>query len=194
MFLAKTSGLFRSRSGLNHHRRMKRINVVGINTDHPATGTSLEELENYDNQDSTNVEEYSSVSPSCPLKEAPAAAGWYSTNYDEYLFTEGSKNEEQEKGEPKGGEVEEIEFLSTGVGGVAQQNHTNYSFTIDENIEKDMEISFSSFGKEDAEEKIRVESSGQVSTEELNKRFDEFIRKMKERLRTEAAGQKLIMV
>lgn len=191
VFLAKTSGLFRSRSGLDHQRRIQKINVVGIQMDHPATGTSLEELENYDNQESTDVKEYSHVSPSCPLKEAPAG-GWNSTNHDEYLLAEGSKNEEQEKSEAEEGEVEDIGFLSTGVGGGAQKDHTNYSFTNDENIEKDSESRF--LFEKDAEEKSRLESSALVSTEELNKRFDEFIRKMRERLRIEAAGQKLIMV
>ncbi|KAL8098718.1 hypothetical protein AgCh_031456 [Apium graveolens] len=194
VFLAKTSGLLRSRSGLDHQRRIQKINVVGIQMDHPATGTSLEELENYDNQDSTNVKEYSPASPNCPLKEAPSGGAWDSTNHDEYLFPEGSKNEEQEKSEAKEGEVQDIGLLSAGVGRGAQQDHTNYSFTNDENIEKDSESSFLSFAKEDAEDKSRLESSALVSTEELNKRFDEFIRKMRERLRTEAAGQKLIMV
>lgn len=189
VFLAKTSGLLRSRSGLDHQRRIQKFNLVGIQVDHPATGTSLEELENYDNQDSTDVKEYSPVSPNCPLKESPAGGGWDSNNH-----ADGSKNEEQEKSEPKEGEVEDIGFLSTEVGGGAQQDYTNYFFTKNENIEKDSESSFLSFGKEDAEEKSRLESSALVSIEELNKRFDEFIRKMRERLRTEAAGQKLIMV
>lgn len=197
VFLAKTSGLLCSRSGFDHHRWRKKINVDGIQMDHPATGTLSEEqpslLENNDNQDSPNVENYSSVSPNCPLKEALAAAGWDSTDHDEYLLTEGSKNEEQEKGQTKEGRVEEIGFSSTGVGGGSQQDHTNYSFNNDENIEKGSESSFL-FGKDDAEEISRLESIKMLSTEELNKRFDEFIRKMKERLRIEAAGQKLIMV
>lgn len=193
VFLAKTSGLLRSHSGRDHQRRIQKINVVGIQMDHLATGTSLEELENYDNQESTDVKEYSPVSPNCPLKEAPAGGAWDSTNHDEYLLIKGSKNEEQEKSEAKEGEVEDIGLLSTGVGQGAQQDHTNYCFTNDEDIEKDSE-SILSFGKEDAEDKIRSESSALVSTEELNKRFDEFIRKMRERLRIEAAGQKLIMV
>ncbi|KAL5803879.1 hypothetical protein ACOSQ3_030679 [Xanthoceras sorbifolium] len=47
--------------------------------------------------------------------------------------------------------------------------------------------------EEEAEEEER-EGNGMLSTEELNKKFDDFIRKMKEELRIEAQGQQLVMV
>ncbi|XWS09684.1 hypothetical protein CRYUN_Cryun39dG0010100 [Craigia yunnanensis] len=45
----------------------------------------------------------------------------------------------------------------------------------------------------DREEEVELEGNRALSTEELNKRFDEFIRKMKEELRIEAR-QQLVMV
>ncbi|KAL1811426.1 hypothetical protein ACET3Z_021491 [Daucus carota] len=195
VFLAKTSGLLRSRSGIDHRRRIKSIDTVSIQMHHPATGTSLEELENYHNQEVADVAEYSYVSPDSSLKDVPAAAGWGSTNHDEDLFSEEGKNVNGgERGEAKEGEVEETGFLSTELGRGAEEDHTDYPFTNDQNTEIDSGGSFFSFKKEDADENCQLESSGLVSTEELNKKFDEFIRKMKERLATEEAGQKLIMV
>ncbi|KAJ0101695.1 hypothetical protein Patl1_03963 [Pistacia atlantica] len=46
---------------------------------------------------------------------------------------------------------------------------------------------------EEEEEEEEREQNGMISTEELNKKFEDFIRKMKEELRIEAR-QQLVMV
>ncbi|KAL3508382.1 hypothetical protein ACH5RR_027783 [Cinchona calisaya] len=62
----------------------------------------------------------------------------------------------------------------------------------EENIEKDSEIADFLW-----EEQVQVEGGGQMekmSAEELNKKFEDFIRKMKEELRIEAQQQYLVVV
>lgn len=75
-------------------------------------------------------------------------------------------------------------------------NGSTFIVENDEENDKDSESVFAFEDKdeeEDDEEEETRESMGMLSTEELNKKFDEFIRKMKEELRIEAQ-QQLIMV
>ncbi|GLU23914.1 hypothetical protein SLE2022_398880 [Rubroshorea leprosula] len=72
------------------------------------------------------------------------------------------------------------------------EDDENEDFSEEEEV-KGIEGSYSTVQEVEEEEEEREEGNGLLSTEELNKKFDEFIRKRKEELRIEAR-QQLIMV
>lgn len=63
----------------------------------------------------------------------------------------------------------------------------------EEDVSKDHEFLFNGGKEEEEMEYEDEEENGRLSTEELNKKFDDFIRRMREDLRIEAR-QQLIMV
>ena len=103
---------------------------------------------------------------------------------------ETGKSAGDEEGEAGGGEEsrssiseEEEEEEETGsfvLEEKKEQNESVSEFLIEERIEED-------------DEEEEEEGSGTLSTEELNKKFDDFIRRMKEEIRIEAQ-QQLVMV
>ena len=101
---------------------------------------------------------------------------------------ETGKSAGDEEGEAGGGEEsrssiskEEEETSSFVLEEKKEQNESVSEFLIEERIEED---------DDDEEEE---EGNGTLSTEELNKKFDDFIRRMKEEIRIEAQ-QQLVMV
>ena len=100
---------------------------------------------------------------------------------------ETGKSAGDEEGEAGGGEEsrssiskEEEETSSFVLEEKKEQNESVSEFLIEERIEED-------------DEEEEEEGSGTLSTEELNKKFDDFIRRMKEEIRIEAQ-QQLVMV
>ena len=100
---------------------------------------------------------------------------------------ETGKSAGDEEGEAGGGEEsrpsiskEEEETSSFVLEEKNEQNESVSEFLIEERIEED-------------DEEEEEEGSGTLSTEELNKKFDDFIRRMKEEIRIEAQ-QQLVMV
>ena len=101
---------------------------------------------------------------------------------------ETGKSAGDEEGEAGGGEEsrssiskEEEETSSFVLEEKKEQNESVSEFLIEERIE------------EDDDEEEEEEGNGTLSTEELNKKFDDFIRRMKEEIRIEAQ-QQLVMV
>ena len=94
---------------------------------------------------------------------------------------ETGKSAGDEEGEAGGGE----ESRSS----ISKEEEETSSFVLEEKKEQNESVSEFLIEEEEEEE----EGNGTLSTEELNKKFDDFIRRMKEEIRIEAQ-QQLVMV
>ncbi|TYI85399.1 hypothetical protein E1A91_D05G439500v1 [Gossypium mustelinum] len=74
-----------------------------------------------------------------------------------------------------------------------EDNEESEAYEPEEEEEEDIEES-ENYEPEEEEEEELMEGNNMLSTEEMNKRFDEFIRKMKEGLRIEAQQQLVMQV
>ncbi|XP_021906049.1 glutamic acid-rich protein [Carica papaya] len=174
VFVAKFSGLITSSSSSSSpSRQNNNNNLLGYDDDQ-----SLMIINNYE-----DVREQFKLSVTIMEKETDAGE---EVEDDVAAAIE----DEVPVAEEKGGETEKIIMEDKGVG-----KGESETLLIRREEEEEEEEDDDDNGVLDDDEEVRldVEGNGKLSTEELNKKFDEFIRKMKEELRIEAQRQ-LIMV
>ena len=99
---------------------------------------------------------------------------------------ETGKSAGDEEGEAGGGEESRISISKE------EEEEETSSFVLEEKISVS-EFLIEERIEEDDDEEEEEEGNGTLSTEELNKKFDDFIRRMKEEIRIEAQ-QQLVMV
>ncbi|GKV19407.1 hypothetical protein SLEP1_g29672 [Rubroshorea leprosula] len=112
---------------------------------------------------------------------------------NKYIIEEVADRETDHKFLMEEEETQEREGFQIPDGEQEDEDDENEDFSEEEEV-KEIEGSYGTVQEvEEGEEEVREEGNGLLSTEELNKKFDEFIRKKKEELRIEAR-QQLIMV
>ncbi|KAL0000581.1 hypothetical protein SO802_014362 [Lithocarpus litseifolius] len=164
VFLAKYSGLIRSVSGAYHNEESFKSNEYGLQ----------KEAVTESNASAENVAMEQGRENDHLVKEVREETG--KSAVDEEGEAEGeesrssiSKQEEEEEEEETG------------------------SFVLEEKKEQNESVSEFLIEEEEEEEEEEEAGNGMLSTEELNKKFDDFIRRMKEEIRIEAQRQ-LVMV
>lgn len=110
---------------------------------------------------------------------------------DEKLQVQGKDTEEEDEAEQQEEQIlQETEFANTG----AEEQNETWVVEDDDRLskqeEEEEELEERGYmGKEPESPAVATGSEEMMSTEELNKKFEEFIRKMKEEIRIEAKSQ-----
>ncbi|GMN62318.1 hypothetical protein TIFTF001_031403 [Ficus carica] len=182
VFLAKYSGLVRSLS-LTSHQDESRSNIV-IESSH--SDLSMEkEVENVAVKEG-NEEEFSftnqrEIETEVEIEEAITEG----KEQEQGSRIMASKEEEEEEEEEENKEESSLVHVA---------DLSNDSFLAEQGTKEEDEEDNKDVLEEYEEEEEEEVENGMLSTEELDKKFDEFIRRMKEELRIEAQRQLIMAV